>query len=232
MHLLARVGAILICSFAVLRLGVGMAAWRAANKLERPSYKVLHRLPRGIEIREYEPYLIAETTVRQEAGKPESSGFRTVARYIFGGNKPRIKMAMTAPVRTSSAGEQMSMTAPVRSTSDTRRQATKVSFVLSSKYSRRTAPVPLDRAVCIKQIPCHVLAVRSFSGGPPSARRVAKERSNILAALEARGVRPLKNIPELVYGAFQSSPSLHCFCNGIEATCLLLNSVSLSRRLP
>ena len=122
----ALVGRIFLSVLAVLgalRLGVGVTAWRAANNLERPSYTVLQKLTGGVEIREYESYLIAETTVAGTApgsGRTSAtgSGFRTVAGYIFGKNKPKAKMAMTAPVRTTTktGGEKMAMTAPVRTT--------------------------------------------------------------------------------------------------------------------
>ena len=102
---------------------------RAAEVLEKPNYSVLKKLPmappsRGsVEIRKYEPYLIAETTVDEssmrEAGR---QGFGKCAGYIFGKNQPRTKgnesekMAMTAPVRSvGDAGEKMAMTSPVRS---------------------------------------------------------------------------------------------------------------------
>ena len=53
----------LLAFFGALRLGLGLYAWRAANVLEKPAYSVLQRLPGGVEIRKYEPYLIAETTI-------------------------------------------------------------------------------------------------------------------------------------------------------------------------
>lgn len=63
----------LAASLLTLRFGVGLAAWRAANNLEKPSYTVLKRLPmsppsRGnIEVRKYDQYLIAETTVEESS---------------------------------------------------------------------------------------------------------------------------------------------------------------------
>ena len=186
------------------RFGVGLLAWRAANKLERPEYNVVKTLPGGVEIRKYAPYLIAETEIpsgdmREASGK----GFRNVAGYIFGKNKPKAKMDMTAPVRmTAAGGEQMAMTAPVRSAVGSRNGRTKVSFVLGSKYSKRSAPAPLNSDVRIRDVEPHVLAVRKFSGKPPSQARVDKERQKILAALQAEGLTASASGDEqtLVYG--------------------------------
>jgi len=127
---------------ATLRYSAGIYAWRQTELLERPKYQVLQQLSNGVELRRYEPYLIAETTIAGQSGfkQPTSQGFRVCAGYIFGKNrgmrKPKTvasrfwgeknveaeKMAMTAPVRVEGAvenestneGEKMAMTAPVR----------------------------------------------------------------------------------------------------------------------
>jgi len=185
------------------RLGVGLLAWRTANNLERPSYEVIRRLSNGIELRRYQPYTIAETTIKSTSMREGSStGFRTVAGYIFGKNKPKEKMKMTAPVRmTKSGGAAMAMTAPVRvapSTEDTR-----VSFVLEKGYSVRTAPAPLSRDVKVREVKPHILAARRFSGPPPTEGRIEKEKAIIMAALQAAGLKPAGSTEKeatLVYG--------------------------------
>lgn len=111
-----------VAAFVALRYSAGIYAWRQAELLERPSYDVIQKLSNGVEVRRYEPYLIAETTVDgQGFREPTSQGFRTCAGYIFGKNKSRQnrnepeKMAMTSPVRVESnvpVGEMMDMTAP------------------------------------------------------------------------------------------------------------------------
>jgi len=148
-------------------------------------------------VREYAEYLIAEAEVSATAANPTAVGFRTVARYIFGGNKPKEAMAMTAPVRTS-VGEKMAMTAPVRTASSG--PCAKVSFVVPSKYSLRSAPTPLDRSVRLKRLPRHYLAARSFSGPPPKEQRIGDEKRRLIDALGAAGLQPAKDGVELVYG--------------------------------
>ena len=200
-----------------LRLGLGLYAWDTANRLEQPNFSVLCKLPGGVELRQYDPYLIAETEVasgpmRESTGK----GFRTVAAYLFGKNKARgsgsEKMAMTAPVRSSSGGEKMSMTAPVRSSSGGEKMSmtapvrssggdkTKISFVMPSKYSMRTAPRPIDRAVRLRQVKPHFMAARTFSGPPPGEARVQREREKVLQALGDRSLRPEGDAETLVLG--------------------------------
>ena len=104
--ILGRILAVLFAIAGSLRLGAGIWAFRVANALERPEYSVLRTLSNGVELRRYEPYLIAETEVDMSDGKRSAGakGFPIVAGYIFGKNRPRTKMQMTAPVRMSKSG--------------------------------------------------------------------------------------------------------------------------------
>jgi hypothetical protein len=203
-------GKVIVGSVAVLtsvRYGTGIYAWRETEKLERPVYTVIQKLSDGVELRRYEPYLIAETTVDGVGFRePTADGFRTCAGYIFGKNTPRRgaskgeKMAMTAPVRVSGdapVGEKMAMTAPVRV--DGGNKKTKVSFVIGSKYSLKTVPKPVNKNVKLRQVPAHTLAVRTFSGPPPKDERVLREREKVQKALEEVRMTP-KTQETLVYG--------------------------------
>jgi len=203
-------GRLVVGGVAVLtsvRYGTGLYFWRVTEKLERPSYEVIKRLPGKIELRRYESYLIAETNV-DKVGFRESTGegFKACAGYIFGKNKPRgersgsgEKMAMTAPVRAtlSSSGEKMAMTAPVRVNGG--KGNTKVSFVIGSKYSIKTVPKPINNKVKLRQVPAHTLAVRSFAGPPPKDERVNNERRKLETELLKENIKP-KNQETLVYG--------------------------------
>jgi hypothetical protein len=190
-------------SIVTLRIGAGLAAWRAANQLEKPTYTVVKRLPshpgeRGgtIEIRKYDPYLIAETTVDESSMRRAGSlGFGKCAGYIFGKNTPVSgtsepeKMSMTAPVRSvGEAGDKMAMTSPVRSEGN-RKGKTKISFVIGSKYNLRNVPRPMDKSVKVKRVDGHYLAAKAFSGPPPSDERVSEERSKLIQACERDGIR-------------------------------------------
>mmetsp|Transcript_29404 Transcript_29404/g.94095 ORF Transcript_29404/g.94095 Transcript_29404/m.94095 type:complete len:242 (-) Transcript_29404:37-762(-) len=205
LDVVGRTLAIIIAVLGAGRISIGLYAWQVANKLERPSYDTIKLLGDGVELRRYQPYLIAETTIPSSNMKDGSGqGFRTVAGYIFGKNKGKTKMSMTAPVRMSrdGGGEKMKMTAPVRvEPGASARGNTKVSFVLEKEYTRGTAPRPLSRAVRVRDVRPHVLAVRAFSGGPPSEGRVERERTRILSQLAANELQPSKPSAEpLVYG--------------------------------
>lgn len=205
----ARIVVGVIGALASLRYGTGLYAWKVTEKLERPQYTVVEKLGDGVEIRRYEPYLIAETVV-DGAGfrEPTAEGFRNCAGYIFGKNKRKGGgwFSSTTTVTTPSDNpdcEKMAMTAPVRiaggaSSSTTK---TKVSFVIGTKYSLKTAPTPLNKNVKLRQVSAHTLAVRTFSGPPPKDKRVQKERKRLEASLAKAGKQvPSSSKETLVYG--------------------------------
>ena len=215
------VGKSLLGGFVVLtsaRYGVGLYFYRVTEKLERPTYQVLKTLPttkgrrRSVEIRRYDSYLIAETEIADETNngnnndnndnndggtirKSTGDGFRTCAGYIFGKNISRD--LLPHPYRPD-GGEKMAMTAPVRTVSAA--ATTKISFVVSPKYTLKTAPKPLDPGVRLRRVPPHTLAVSTFAGPPPKDGRVREERRVLEEALGEEGVGWKEGRETLVYG--------------------------------
>jgi hypothetical protein len=128
---------------------------------EEPKYKIVKKSG-DFEIRKYEPYIIAETVVDTgDIDAASSEGFRRLAGYIFGGNQPKQKMEMTAPV-TSQRSEKIEMTAPV--TSAKRDGSTVITFMMPSSYTLESLPVPNDNRVILRKVPARTLASISFSG--------------------------------------------------------------------
>jgi hypothetical protein len=153
----------LLAVLGAARLGVGIFAWRAANVLERPDYTVIRKLPGGVELRRYAPYTIAETAVKTSSMREASStGFRTVAGYIFGKNKGDRKLAMTAPVTQAAEPVKLEMTAPV--TQAAAPGGFRVQFVLPKGVTMASAPEPLDARVTLRDIAPSRVAVIRYSG--------------------------------------------------------------------
>jgi len=175
------------------RYAGGVYAYLEAEKCERPTYTVVQKLTDGVEIRQYEPYMIAETTADDESSSFEKAGkttFGTLAGYIFGRNK----------ARRGGESEKMAMTAPVRFDGGDNKK-TRVSFVIGSSYTMKTVPKPLERMVKLRKVPAHTLAVRKFSGKPPSDERIQKERNTLQSALSKADIQVKKtDDTTLVYG--------------------------------
>lgn len=132
-----------------------------ANATEEPDFETVVS-DGSIEIRQYDPVIVAETEVSGDMRQASNSGFRVLADYIFGNNKARSEIAMTAPV-TRTPSQKIDMTAPVISTPSDEGVWT-VSFVMPSKWTMETLPVPNNPAVSIREIPGELLAAIRFSG--------------------------------------------------------------------
>lgn len=129
--------------------------------VKEPAYTVeLH--DGAFELRRYPPRLIAETRVSGTFGAAGNSGFRRLAGYIFGGNRGRQKIAMTAPVGERPEGRKIAMTAPVgqRAEHDT----WVVTFTMPSGETLATLPEPDDSAVSLRELPTTRVAVHRSRG--------------------------------------------------------------------
>ena len=130
------------------------------SRVETPAYEVIKSQGK-IEIRQFEPMIIAEVQMQGERTDAISKGFRLLADYIFGNNTMRQNIAMTAPVQQRES-TQIAMTAPMQ------QQSTKdswlVSFVMPSEYSMELLPKPKNDRVTLKKVPPQQFIVITFSG--------------------------------------------------------------------
>lgn len=116
------------------------------SRTEQPNYIVVESSG-AIEIRDYAPMIVAEVDVAGERKEAINRGFRLIAGYIFGGNAPARKIAMTAPVLQQPSGETW-----------------KVRFVMPKQYSLESLPSPNDPAVELLPLPARRYAAIRFSG--------------------------------------------------------------------
>lgn len=114
--------------------------------IEKPTYSVIkHDGP--FEIRRYDPYITSQVTIQaNNAREAASIGFSPLGNYIFGGNTSRQKIAMTAPVAVSGQGTYT------------------VSFMIPSKYTLASLPIPDDERVQFIHHPAQTFAAIRFSG--------------------------------------------------------------------
>jgi hypothetical protein len=198
-----RLAAFLIHVLVVLSLLGG-----PAMAIEEPAYEVVKTYPE-FELRRYAPYLVAETEVRGDFDEVGNRAFRILAGYIFGDNRSREKMEMTAPVNqrpVSAEGEKLEMTAPVsqRRSAGAGAGAYVFSFVMPSGYTLETLPEPLDPRVRLRQEPARLMAVHGYSGRWTESNYRQSE-AILLAAVERAGLKPLA---APVYARYNSPFSL------------------------
>ena len=146
--------------------------------IEQPRYKVI-RKDGKFEIREYESYILAQVEIESNWSSALNSGFRILADYIFGNNKRKARIAMTAPVTEQAArqSEKIAMTAPVTSTM-LGEQKHRISFTMPGKYTMETLPEPNSQDISFTRVERHKTAVIRFSGYMNEG--LAKKRSEEL----------------------------------------------------
>jgi hypothetical protein len=130
---------------------------------EQQRYDVIERIGKNIEIRQYPTRIVAETTVdTAKSSNPRGDGFRIVAAYIFGANKARQKIDMTAPVEIAKPSVTNPMTAPVEV--NTANSVLVMRFFMPSNYSKNDLPDPSDPRVKLIELEPMTAAVLQFSG--------------------------------------------------------------------
>ncbi|MGB0623918.1 MAG: SOUL family heme-binding protein [Luminiphilus sp.] len=137
-----------------------------ANAIEEPVYQVEKSWEaEQIEIRAYAPRVMAVTDMAEDS----NSGFRVLAGYIFGGNAEEQKIAMTAPVQQSMAGEK------------------EMAFMIPAEYALEDLPEPEDQRVSFREAPAYTAAVIQFSGWA-SAEKADENWQQLRQFLIAEGI--------------------------------------------
>ncbi len=157
-----------------------------AVAVEEPAFRTV--LQDGtFEIRDYPALVVAEVTVSGEQKEAASKGFRLLAGYIFGGNRRKQNIAMTAPVAQEPTAERIAMTAPVTQTPAAGEWV--VRFTMPSRYTLETLPEPNDARVRLRVSPPARFAVIRFSG-LARPQDVAAKSAELAAWLQRRQLRP------------------------------------------
>jgi hypothetical protein len=157
-----------------------------AMAIERAKYTVVER-EGNFELRQYEPYLVAETIVEGDFDEVGNEGFRRLFDYISGKNRKQQSISMTAPVSQKVEAEKISMTAPVNQVRVGGKY--RITFLMPAKYTMETLPEPLDTRVELKEVPGQLIAALRYSG-TWSKDRYEKKRVRLQAVMRQKGLEP------------------------------------------
>ena len=174
----------MITSIIALILIVGVLAGPVMSDVEKPDYKVIQS-EQNIEIRQYEPMIIAEVEVDGKREDAIGDGFRLLADYIFGNNTVQQVISMTAPVQQKE-NQKIAMTAPVQQQSTGK--SWRMSFVMPSKYSMDSLPVPNNNRVRLKEILTKKFVVIEFSG-TNSNENVTEHENQLMNYIEENQIK-------------------------------------------
>ncbi len=152
--------------------------------VEEAKYTV-ERKQEQLEVREYEPSIVAEVIVNGDFEAASGKAFRTLFNYISGDNTGRDEIAMTAPVSQTPASQKIAMTSPVgQRKSD---QGWAVSFMMPASFTMDTIPLPADPTVALREIPAHRAAAIRYSG-TWSVKAYNKQLSELLEWMESENL--------------------------------------------
>ncbi|MBF8456163.1 heme-binding protein [Kaistella sp. G5-32] len=152
-------------------------------KTETQPYEILKK-ETDFEIRKYPPATMATVSMNAKSYKElSSSGFRTLASFIFGGNQSKKSIAMTSPVRMDINDSQSSM-----------------SFVMPAEYTKDNLPKPDNSAIKIETTPEEYVAAIQF-GGYANDEDLKKYAAKLKKSLEAKNIEYFGNFRFLGYNA-------------------------------
>ncbi len=172
---------------AVVMMSLVMASCSVVGNrsgTEQVDYTIVDQIDEAIEIREYGPRLVAETSVSQGSSSEDNTAFRRLFDYIQGANRGQQEIAMTAPVETQDEppSQKIAMTTPVEieeGAGDYR-----MAFFLPRSMTMATAPQPTDPEVTIRELSERTEAVLRFSGSR-SDEAVVRETARLETAIAA-----------------------------------------------
>ena len=166
-------------AFVILLMSQLFMAYRTSN-IETPKYDIVTSFE-NFEIRSYDAMVVAQTEMKSSAYEESSSmGFRTIADYIFGGNKDNQQIAMTSPV-IMEMGEESSM-----------------SFVMPKEHAIENLPEPNSKKVALVQLQPKTYAVLEFTGYA-NDKKIEKHSKRLLQFLKAENLSPIGNMKYLGY---------------------------------
>lgn len=117
--------------------------WVGLAVTQEQKYRVVETLD-GVEIREYEPCVVAEITMSGDAGRVGTRAFGPLVGYI--------------------SKNQIDMTSPVIQERGTESGEWTVAFVLPHGQDREQLPDPQDPRVTLRQVPAQLCAAVRWSG--------------------------------------------------------------------
>ncbi|MEM9435886.1 MAG: heme-binding protein [Pseudomonadota bacterium] len=156
-------------------IGAGVAAATDLDMYkgyELPPYDVISS-EGELELRRYEPHVLAEVTVTGNQSSAVSRGFQVLANYIFGGNATGERIAMTVPV-----GQVPSDARPA--------DGWTVSFMMPARFDVDTLPAAKSEAIRFVETDAEELLVVQFSGFR-NAAALAKHADLVTDAAKANG---------------------------------------------
>lgn len=178
---MGRMFILLVISMLIFFVG------RTAMATEEAEYTVVEK-EGDFELRQYEPFIVAETIVEGDFSDVGNVGFRRLYEYISGNNQKKESISMTAPVTQEARSDKISMTAPV--TQEKVGRKWRITFMMPSQYTMETLPEPLDPNVKLQKESERMVAALRYSG-TWSQRRYKEKEARLFEWIQKRGFKAM-----------------------------------------
>lgn len=167
---------------------------------ETPEYKVVKSYD-DVEIRQYEPTIVARVKVDGTRKEAVGKGFKLLAGYIFGGNEDKQEVKMTSPVVQSrelpdEKGAKIDMTSPVTQEPDGDDWI--VEFTMPRKYNLDTLPKPENSRVQLVRKEGKKVAALRYSGWW-SESNYQEAKTALEKAIDEHRIRTTGDIGNMYY---------------------------------
>jgi hypothetical protein len=166
---------------------VAVNATSPVEKYSQTPYEVVSRLDREIEVRRYNPRVVARVEVSGEEKNAAREGIQILTAYIYGKNKKHEPIELIAPV----AIQHHTATTQSDEASDNGSAPTRmaVSFFMPRRFSLSNLPEPQDNRIKLVELPQERVAAIRFSGNwRPS--NFAKHEQELRNCLEKKNMKP------------------------------------------
>lgn len=187
---------------SAILLGLYLCHGEVALAYEEPGYEIVKSYPE-FELRQYQAYLVAETSVDGEFSEVGSQAFRRLFAYISEDKRPQGKIAMTTPVIQQPDPQGVASKEGLAQDRGNLKRY-RFAFVMPATYTLDTLPVPVDGEVLLREVPQRLMAVRRYSGTWSEARY----RQNEKILFEAIKKQGLREVGEPVFARYNAPFSL------------------------
>lgn len=177
--------------FIIVAMLVPLALFAVAvMSPDEPEFRLVEQFD-DFQLREYTPFVVAETQVDGGFEDSGSRAFQVLIDYIQGGNQGGRNLPMMAPVNQQPMnqqqvnqqqanqqpidqgiaadgeriGQDIAGRAPITQRGAETADHWLFQFVMAKEYILPMLPAPLDERVALRQMPARLVAARRYSGG-------------------------------------------------------------------
>ncbi len=177
--------------FAITLLSIFLFSCSASEKsgqyrgYETINYEVKESF-NNIEIRYYPSFLAAEVEVSGNRKEAAKKGFMILAKYIFGKNVSKQKVAMTSPVAQQEKSQKIAMTSPVMQSQNPEKNWI-VQFTMPQEFKIETLPKPKNDKIKFRKIASKKVISIRFKGSW-NDENFEKNKQKLLALISEKNL--------------------------------------------